>query len=273
MRTLADRYRTDLAARDELSSYELRVFSQNGEDGVLAEILHRLGPGSKTFVEFGAGTGAQGNCVLLADCFSWSGLFIEADPEYFVTLSAKYAGNHDVETVRAEVSPDNVNKLFQAAKVPSELDVLSIDIDGQDYWVWAAISEYRPRVVVVEYNATLDVESVLVQPREVAGPWDGTTYFGASLGAFCTLADEKGYALVHTDLTGVNAFFVRTDLAAAVGVDRAPRRAANYGLQGAQLPPDPQGRAWLDPRSGTRVGPVTPPGAGSDGPYAPDHRP
>ena len=120
--------------------------------------------------------------------------------------------------------------------------MLSIDVDGQDYWIWAALESYRPRVMVIEYNAALPPGRQLVQPRGHREAWDGTDYFGASLDALCSLADRKGYALVHTDLAAVNAFFVRSDLAAAPcrrPDEVARRHQPNYFMRGYRHPVGP----------------------------------
>jgi hypothetical protein len=93
--------------------------------------------------------------------------------------------------------------------------VLSIDVDGNDYWIWEAIESYRPRIVVIEYNAQLDPARRLVQRLDPSpGAYDGSDDFGASLGALRELGERKGYRLAHTELTGTNAFFVRADLTA-----------------------------------------------------------
>ncbi len=131
------------------------------------------------------------------------------------------------------VTPTNIEEIFSRAGVPAEPDVLSIDIDGGDYWIWEAIANYRPRVVVVEYNSTIDPGRRLVQPRERTS-WDGTDFFGASLAALRALGESKGYRLVHTELTGLNAFFVREDLAGErfSQADRVPARGfPNYFLR------------------------------------------
>ena len=221
-----------------LSAFELRVLSQNGEDGVLAEIFRRIGAPARFFVEFGVESGREGTCVYLADVAEWAGLFIEANPPFYRELAHKYAASAGVVTSQAMVTPANVEQLFKSAGVPSEPDVLSIDIDGGDYWVWEAITSYKPRVVVVEYNATIDSHRRLVQPREQTG-WDGTDFFGASLAALQALGESKGYRLVHTELAGLNAFFVREDLAG----DRFPKLALasargfpNYFLRGYRHP-------------------------------------
>ncbi len=140
----------------ELTPYELRVFSQNGEDGVLAEIIRRSGAPGRYFVEFGAHTGVENNCAVLADILSWGGLYIEGGADRFAMLERKYRPRPRVRTANAMVTPANVEALFAQHGVPEELDVLSIDVDGSDYWIWEAIVAYRPRIVVIEYNGELD---------------------------------------------------------------------------------------------------------------------
>ncbi len=237
-----------------LTGCELAVSSQNGEDGVLQAIFRLVGARSQDFVEFGVGDGGQGNCVLLADDLGWSGLFIEADRDAYRALAAKYADSRRVRTLDALVTADNVEALFRAARVPPEFDVLSIDIDGNDFWVWRALTEFTPRVVVVEYNANLTPDAMLVMPRDDDHQWDGTDYFGASLGAYRALAAEKGYRLVHTDSTGVNAFFALNSLAGPLPPPAAvPVYAADYFKSGLTLPHDPLGRPFLDLASGELV--------------------
>ncbi|OLF10231.1 hypothetical protein BLA60_17500 [Actinophytocola xinjiangensis] len=230
-----------------LTAYEYQLFSQNGEDGVLAEILRRVGVGGRWFVEFGVESGREGNCVALADIGGWHGLFMEADGAANHLLHQKYRWHDRVTTLHATVTPERVGELFALGGVPPEPDVVSIDIDGGDYWVWRALTGYRPRVVVIEYNAALPPHERLVQPPE-AGPWSGTEYFGASLGALSALGEEKGYRLVHCELAGANAFFVRTDLAGPFPPPhQVQRRGPNYFLTSYGHPADDTGREYVTP--------------------------
>jgi hypothetical protein len=229
-----------------LSAFELKVFSQNGEDGIIAEVTRRLDVETGYFVEFGVETGSEGNCVFLANILGWRGLFMESDPAMFAELSRKYRFNPKVATAKALVSPENIEEILRAHDVPDDFDILAIDVDGNDYWVWQGVRTYQPKVVIIEYNAGLDPSKLLVQPfrRE---PWDGTNYFGASLGAMNALAAEKGYRLVYTELAGVNAFFVRCDLAAHFpSADLLPPRFPNYYFGGRGHPEDPHARKYLD---------------------------
>ena len=129
--------------------------------------------------------------------------------------------------------------------------MVSIDVDGNDLWIWRALDAARPRIVVIEYNAHLDHKRPLVQPYDPDWAWDGTDWFGASLGALELVAAEKGYALVHTELCGVNAFFVRADLAGRFAdLTRVPRRSQNYDGHGHGHPEHPTGGRYVELQAG-----------------------
>jgi hypothetical protein len=241
---LAGRYR-GVSDLPDLTAFELRVFSQNGEDGVLAEILRRIGVGEQAFVEFGIQDGTEGNTVFLAQVLGWRGAYLEADDTAFAALDRRYAANPRVRTIHAAVEPDTVEDLFAQAAVPEEPDVVSIDVDGNDYWIWRALDRFRPRVLVIEYNGALDPGSRRVMPYTPGHRWDHTSGYGASLGALEDLGEEKGYRLVHTELAGVNAFFVRADLAGELPSGAAvPRRSANHALMGLDHPPPRSPPGW-----------------------------
>jgi len=230
----------------DLAPFELRVFSQVGEDGVIAEILRRCGIRDGYFVEFGAETGVETNSAVLADLLGWGGLYIEGSAASFAALERRYRPRPDVTTVNALVTPDNVEALFDEAKVPEEPDVLSMDVDGSEYWIWEAIERRRPRVVVVEYNAALDPQRRLVQARSHP-PWDKTDWLGASIGALRALGERKGYRLVHCELSGNNAFFVRSDLPGDFPEpDAVTQRAPNFFLLDLHHRADPQARPFVD---------------------------
>jgi hypothetical protein len=234
-------------AGPDLTGCEWGVYSQNGEDGVLAEILRRIGPGRREFVEFGIERGVEGNCVALADLLDWSGLFMEADEERARSLAWKYRDSAHVRTVCARVTIENVNELFAAHGVSPEPDVLSIDVDGNDVWIWRAIAPTSPRVVVIEYNANLDHGRAIAQPYDPEWNWSGTDWFGASLGALDTVAARKGYGLVHTELAGVNAFYIRNDLLNHFSdIRRVPRRSQNYDGHGYGHPVHPGGGRYVE---------------------------
>jgi len=231
----------------DLTRFEMTVYSQNGEDGVIAEILRRIGPGRREFVEFGIGRGTEGNCVALADVFGWSGLFMEGDAEAARSLAWKYRDSTPVRTLCARITAENIDQLLRDNGVSSEPDVVSIDIDGNDLWIWRAMTHTRPRVLVIEYNAHLDHRRPLVQPYDPDWVWSGTDWFGASLCALELVAARKGYRLIHTELAGVNAFFVRSDLSDRFAdVIAAPRRSQNYDGHGYGHPEHPGGGTYVE---------------------------
>ena len=218
----------------DLTLFELSLYSQNGEDGVLAEILNRIGVQRGFFVEVGASTN-EANCLGLADVFGWNGLFLEAGNDEYEGLARKYAGISRVRVVQELVTAANFNiASLESRGVPSDFHVLSIDVDGNDYWLWKALDDWKPQVVVIEYNSGLDPSKEVVQPYEPHRPWDGSSFYGASLAALCGLAHDKGYQLVHVELTGTNAFFVRRDVAGQgfVPESQVAARGANHFLYG-----------------------------------------
>ncbi len=197
-----------------LERFGFKVFSQNDEDGVIQEIFQRIGTTNKTFFEFGAGNCLESNCAYLA-LQGWSGAWIDGNISY--VQQGREFFNQQIQELKvtitqAMVTAENINHVAEGLKLPEEIDLLSIDIDGNDYYVWKALTVLRPRVVVIEYNASFPPPAKLVQVHDPERAWNGTSYFGASLGALAELADNKRYTLVGTNLPGVNAFFVRSDL-------------------------------------------------------------
>lgn len=192
-----------------LQVYGRKIHSQNDEDGVLEHIFYVLGPSRGYFVEIGVGPprdgrdikegiGLECNCRLLSEN-GWSGLLLDAG-DYPASLGV----------TRAFVTAENINQLLDENGVPDEIDLLSIDIDGNDYWVWKALRR-KPRVVVVEYNASIPADESKTIVYDPAFNWAAggcTKYYGASLLALTRLGIERGYTLVYAN--GVNAFFVDT---------------------------------------------------------------
>lgn len=182
-----------------LNLFEQHFYCENGEDGILRAIFNKIKPVNFFAVEFGISS-REGNSVYLKKK-GWKCLWMDA--------------NGDGEIVKREwITAENINELFEKYNVPYEFDLLSIDVDFNDYWIWKAIDKrYRPKVVVIEYNSSIPQTESKVVKYDPNGRWDGkTNYFGASLLALTKLAKTKGYVLVCCDSKGVNAFFVREDL-------------------------------------------------------------
>ena len=198
----------------DLSRHEYRAFSQNGEDGIIAEIFKRIGATNRYFVEFGSSNGFENNTVLLVRQ-GWGGLWLDGDHRAILRAREHYRPEVEAKKLTITetfITAENIEDLFRHDGVPEEFDFLSIDIDRNDYYVWEKITNYRPRVVCIEYNPLYPPPIASVIPYDANAMWDKTTRSGASLESIARLADKKGYALVGCCLSGVNAFFVRKDL-------------------------------------------------------------
>jgi hypothetical protein len=198
-----------------LVRHGFKVYSQNDEDGIIQEIFLRIGTTDRRFVEFGVQTGVECNTVKLL-IEGWRGLWIDADPMKVGIMRRKFAPFLDrsqLTLLDNLVTAENINALLTHAGMDGEIDLLGIDIDYNDYWVWKAIEVVRPRVVVIEYNAAFRPPLSITVPYDPHGRWDGSNYYGASLEALVRLGAAKGYAIVGCSIAGVNAFFVRADLA------------------------------------------------------------
>lgn len=186
----------------DLNAYERKFYSQNGEDGIINEIFSRIGTTNRFFVEFGVQDARECNTRYLLEKKEWTGLWLD--------------GKGDNKKIKkAFITTENINKVFDKHNVPAVFDLLSIDIDGNDLWVWKALGrDYQPRMVVVEYNAVWSARKSQVIKYSPDFRWDGSPNFGASLSALYKLAKLKGYELICCNKMGVNAFFIRSDICA-----------------------------------------------------------
>lgn len=193
-----------------LLKYSFQVNSQNAEDGIIREIFRRIGTTDRIFLEIGVGDGTENNTAFLVTQ-GWKGSWIDGSDRFVAKATSAGLDKH-VGLLSAFVSRENINSLLQKLNVPKEFDLFSLDVDFNTYYIWEAMTAYRPRVVVVEYNAGLPADmdwKVRYNPNAV---WDGSLNFGASLKALELLGRELGYSLVGCDFHGNNAFFVRDDL-------------------------------------------------------------
>lgn len=212
-----------LNAMECLADAEFQVYSQWGEDGILEWLIQRLPISSKRFIEFGVENFKEANTRFLLINRNWKGLIIDASPDNMRTVRQdEIYWRYDLTAVSAFINRDNITELISKNGFSGKVGVLSIDIDGNDYWVWEAIEVVNPDIVVCEYNAVFgDLYPISIpyapdffRTRAHAS----NLYFGASINALCLLAARKGYELVGTNRAGVNAFFVRRDLASAIDV-------------------------------------------------------
>jgi hypothetical protein len=194
--------------------YEHQNFSRGGVDGSVAEIFRRIGTQSKTFVEVGCGDGLENNTTNLL-WSGWNGFWFDGSEENIHAVRKNVRtplADGSLRVSQAFFNAENVAGIFEQAGVPREFDFLSIDIDRNTYYVWEALAPYRPRAVVVEYNAKVLPScdwKVRYDPQKT---WNHTGYMGASLKALENLGRKLGYELVGCDLMGSDAYFVRADL-------------------------------------------------------------
>lgn len=195
-----------------LLRYQTQVCSQGHEDGIIHEIFRRIGCGQRIFAEVGVGNGNENNTAFLLSQ-GWNGFWVDANPAFTKTLAQR--SDLPAECLRFHVGfifKENAAAIFAKLGVPQELDLLSLDIDQNTYYLWEALADYRARVVVVEYNAVLPADVDWKVNYAAERVWSGSQNMGASLKAYENLGRRLGYALVGCDFAGNNAFFVREDL-------------------------------------------------------------
>lgn len=217
----------DLNQKMAFRSAEFKIYSKHGGDGILAYIFSQIGVTDRTFVEIGIEDGRECNTANLARNFGWHGLMIDAN-EIWVKSAREFFKNYKVKIAHSFVTAENINEMIKNNGIKGEIDLLSIDIDGNDYWVWQAMDIINPRVVVLEYNSAFGHRSLTqkYQPEHHYSPKDEhPLFFGASLKALTKLSREKGYILVACDIHGHDAFFVREDMAKGKFLEISPEEA------------------------------------------------
>lgn len=221
------------AEPNRLEPYGFKVYSQNDEDGIIREIFNRIGIVSRTFVEFGVGDGLENNTAYLL-MQGWKGYWIEGSPTCVSSIKKIYKRAIDRSQLIVEnafITKNNINTLINnSLRGGAIVDLLSIDIDGNDYYVWENIKCIKPRVVIVEYNGKFPPPCRFVMEYDEAHCWDGSDKMGMSLQAAADLGESLGYQLVGTNLNGVNAFFVRKDIIQASEKDIFPTPATAANL-------------------------------------------
>jgi hypothetical protein len=187
--------------------FENKIHSQNGEDGIIKFIFDKIGTTNKIAVEFGVSAGGSGletNTLQLSKD-EWKLYWYDILPITHVPQNCIF------EQVKLTV--ENIVSTFNASKIPKEFDLLSIDIDGNDYYIREALLEFSPRVCIMEYNGSYDGVTEYIMPRNDEYIWTKKdTRFGASLKSLTMQADRLGYDLVYCESKGVNCFFVRKDI-------------------------------------------------------------
>lgn len=205
------------AGAETLRESEFRVFSQWGEDGIIQWLLARVKAEPKVFVEFGVESYVEANTRFLLMHDNWAGLVMDgsADNVRRIRKSGIY-WKYNLKAVEAFITRENINELLRENGVSGEIGLLSIDIDGNDYWIWEAIDSISPAILVMEYNARFGPDEAVTVPYDPAFTRTkahfSNVYYGASLAALEKLSRKKGYILAGCNAAGNNAFFVRADL-------------------------------------------------------------
>jgi len=202
---------------------EFRVFSQWGEDGIIQHLLKYVLVNRPIFVEFGVENYTESNTRFLLTNNHWAGLIIDGSAEnidYVKRDSIYWASNLKAE--HSFITKGNINNLLSRNGIEGDIGLLSVDIDGNDYWIWQAIDAISPRIVICEYNSHFGSSAEVTIPYDEAfvrgAAHFSQIYYGASVAALCSLGAGKGYSLVASNAAGNNVFFVRNDLVGSLPV-------------------------------------------------------
>ena len=196
---------------------EFRVFSQWGEDGIIQFLVRNVPVENRTFVEFGVQNYQEANTRFLLVNDNWSGLVIDGGSDNIENIRrSEIYWQQALKAECAFITAENINDLILSAGFKEDIGLLSVDVDGNDYWIWKAIDVVSPRIVVTEYNFRFGAEKEVTVPYDPAfvrgRAHSSMIYYGASLAALARLGEEKGYSLVGCNSAGNNAFFVRKDV-------------------------------------------------------------
>ena len=200
-----------------INDYEFSIFSQWGEDGILNYLIENLDIQSKNFIEFGVENYLESNTRFILQNNNWSGLILDNNKKNIKEIKKHYYfWKHDLKAQHAHITIKNIDKLINKNNFENNIGILSIDVDGNDYWIWKNIKTINPAIVVIEYNSRFG------KNKSVTIPYDenfdrqkahsSMIYYGASLKALCKIAETKNMKLVGTNIAGNNAFFVKKDL-------------------------------------------------------------
>jgi hypothetical protein len=203
---------------EDIRTAEFKVFSQFGEDGIIQYLIRKtqLPAHLRTFVEFGVESYDEANTRFLVVNDNWRGLIIDGSSSNMQRVrNSSIYWRHNLIAVDAFVDADNINKLIADAGFSGEMGLLSVDIDGNDYWVWEKIDVVSPIIVVAEYNSVFGATHAVTVPYDKnfsrGRAHSSHLYWGASLRALVELGKRKGYAFVGSNNAGNNAFFLRRD--------------------------------------------------------------
>jgi hypothetical protein len=240
----------------DLESAEFKVSSQWGEDGIVEHLVRHVPIERGLFVEFGVQDYSEANTRFLLTHRNWSGLVIDGSPENIDRIRRdSIYWRFNLKSECAFITKDNINTVISKHGIAGDIGILSVDIDGNDYWVWEAIDCISPRIVIAEYNALFGPHAAVTVPYDETfmrgRAHYSNLYWGCSLAALQRLGQRKGYVLIGCNSAGNNAFFVREDVSA-----KLPERNVleAYRLAHFRESRNPDGTlSFLDPAAARNV--------------------
>jgi hypothetical protein len=206
-------------------------------------VFDKIGVTNKHCVEFGVYNFHDEHTSKIIKQDGWTATYIECDENQYQQIGFNCIG-YPVTVVKRFITAENINDVFAEGQVPKEFDLLSIDVDGMDYWLWKAL-DYKPRVVFIEYNGVKTPGTLAVPPYNPDYIWNHTRYMGSSLDSITKLANEKGYELYGVDRWGATAFYILKEEFPKLGIeDNSVEKIfvhANYGVEADGGHPGPDG--------------------------------
>ncbi len=202
----------------EIEEIEFKIFSQFGDDGIIQFLIKKinLDESLRTFVEFGVENYQESNTRFLLFNNNWSGLIIDSSSKNVSQIkNSNYYWKYDLEAICSFVTKKNINNILEKSIITKKIGLLSIDVDGNDYWIWESINYVDPIIVVIEFNSNFGFDEKITVPYKEdfmrTKEHYSNLYWGTSLGALQFLAKKKGYTFICTNTAGNNAYFVKED--------------------------------------------------------------
>lgn len=200
-----------------IQDYEFSVYSQWGEDGIIQYLLRKIPVANKVFIEFGVENYRESNTRFLLQNNNWSGLVMDGSAKNIHQIKQDpISWRYNLKSACIFISAENVNQSFSENGMSGDIGLLSIDIDGNDYWVWKAVSVVKPCIIICEYNSLFGCKRKVCVPYDKefrrTGSHYSNLYYGASIAALEYLGRKKGYTLIGSNTAGNNCFFIRNDL-------------------------------------------------------------
>lgn len=219
----------------DLSEVEFQVFSQFGDDGIIQYLINKLPIKNKTFIEFGVEDYKESNTRFLLINNAWSGMVMDgSDDNVRLIKTGQLYSFYDLRAVQSFITAENINDVIRASGFHKEVGILSVDIDGNDYWVWKAIDCIEPAIIVCEYNSLFGYEDPITIPYKpdfVRGRNTPLNFYGTSLRAAYNLAREKGYFFIGCNSAGNNAYFIHEKFRAVCPVkEKSPEEGYNLAM-------------------------------------------